>query len=393
MNVRSQKSIVSKRNFKKLMSTLLPIVKKVVSNQINKLKSCIMHKIRPNKRQNTLKSVSNREIKSLKNNFRVKATKGIINTPKIVTEKPLIVEEPKVVTLSKIATKPKKVIKPKKVNKAEIVIKENPNYGDFRNRVIKQLKKYFKKLHDAKKSKYLDDDDVEYKGITDLELLFEEIDENDYYKPILVKSFHNDGYKEYESRGDKNKSLSIEEYLNKIIPYLKELINNHKAIENGSREWKIQLNANIKNVSLDDAMDIRTFYVWSKNEEIRLGNETDDIVESLINSFLNNYQREQQVWREKSNLVFDCVDSMCYKFHKTSIKRGSSYINSPEWIANKTATINPKNTKCNCCFAYSINVALNHQNIKNHPERIVNIIPFKDQYDWEGIDLPAGIKD
>ena len=100
-----------------------------------------MHKIRSNKRQNSLKNVSNREIKSLKNNFRAKATKGIINTPKIVTEKPLIVEEPKVVTLSKTATKPRKVIKPKKVNKAEIVIKKNHNYGDFRNRVIKQLKK------------------------------------------------------------------------------------------------------------------------------------------------------------------------------------------------------------------------------------------------------------
>ena len=99
------------------MFALLPIVKKVVSNQINKIKSRIMHK-----RQNTLKSVSNREIKSLKNNFRVKATKGIINTPKVVPEKPLIVEELKVVTLSKIATKPKKIIKPKKVDKAEIVI-------------------------------------------------------------------------------------------------------------------------------------------------------------------------------------------------------------------------------------------------------------------------------
>ena len=84
---------------------------------------------------------------------------------------------------------------------------------------------------------------------------------------------------------------------------------------------------------------------------------------------------------------------MRYKFHKTSLKREGSYIKSPEWIANKKATINPKNTKCNCCFAYSINVALNHQNIKNHPERIVNIIPFKDQYDWEGIDFSAGIKD
>ena len=70
-------------------------------------------------------------------------------------------------------------------------------------------------MHDAKKSKYLDDDDVEYKGISDLELLFEEIDESDYYEPILVKRFHKDGYKEYESRGDKNKSLSVEEYLDK----------------------------------------------------------------------------------------------------------------------------------------------------------------------------------
>ena len=190
-------------------------------------------------------------------------------------------------------------------------------------------------MRDAKKSKYLDDDDVEYKGITDLELLFEEIDENDFYKPILVKSFLNKGYKEYESREDKNKPLSIEEYLNMIIPYLKELINNHKAIENGSREWKIQLNANIKNFSLDDARDIRTFYVWSKNEEIRLGNETNNIVESLINSFLNNYQKEQQVSREKSNFAFDFVDSMRCKFHNTSLKIGSPYIKSPEWIANK----------------------------------------------------------
>ena len=114
MKMRMQKSSVLKRNFKKLMSALLPIVKRGISNQINKIKSHIIHKILPNKRQNTLKSVSNRVIKSLKNNFRVKATKGIINTPKIVKEKPLIVEEPKLVTLSKIATKPKKVSKPKK---------------------------------------------------------------------------------------------------------------------------------------------------------------------------------------------------------------------------------------------------------------------------------------
>ena len=77
-------------------------------------------------------------------------------------------------------------------------------------------------------------------------------------------------------------------------------------------------------------MNFRTFYVWSKYEEITLGNETDDIVKSLTNSFVNNYQKEQQVLREGSNFVFECVDLMSYHIHKTSLKRGSSYIKSSE---------------------------------------------------------------
>ena len=109
MKTKTQKSIVLKRNFRNLMSILLPIAKKVISNQINKIKSRIMRKIRPNKIQNTPKRVSNREIKSLENNFSVKATKNIINTPKIVIEKSPIVAKPNVVILSKIATKPKKL--------------------------------------------------------------------------------------------------------------------------------------------------------------------------------------------------------------------------------------------------------------------------------------------
>ena len=96
--------------------------------------------------------------------------------------------------------------------------------------------------------------------------------------------------------------------------------------------------------------------------------------------------------RNGSGFVFESVDLLSYHVHKTSLKRGKSYIKSPEWVLNKRATINPKN-KDNKCFQYSITVALNHQNIENHPERISNIKPFIDQYNWEGIDFPAGIKD
>ena len=157
-------------------------------------------------------------------------------------------------------------------------------------------------------------------------------------------------------------------------PYLIDLINNHKT-----KEYKIQINMHVNFLSLNDTGEIRTIFVWSDNEEIRLGNETDDIIKGRINSFLNNYQKEETIFRNGSNFVFESVDLLSYHIHKTSLKRGKSYIKSPEWILNKRATINPKN-KDNKCFQYSITVALNHQNIESHPERISNIKPFIDQY-------------
>ena len=96
--------------------------------------------------------------------------------------------------------------------------------------------------------------------------------------------------------------------------------------------------------------------------------------------------------RKGNDFIFESVDFLSYSVHKIGLKKGKSYIKSPEWVLNKRATINPKN-KDNKCFQYSITVALNHQNIENHPERISNIKPFINQYNWEGIDFAAGIKD
>ena len=82
-----------------------------------------------------------------------------------------------------------------------------------------------------KKEKYCyhDRDDPDYYGIRDIENLFGKADEEDYYKPILVKSAFKGNYKIYESRGDKEKKLSIKQYLFKIIPHLSDMINDHKA--------------------------------------------------------------------------------------------------------------------------------------------------------------------
>ena len=177
------------------------------------------------------------------------------------------------------------------------------------------------------------------------------------------------------------------------MPYLSDLINDHKAIRKHSNEWKIQINTHVNFVSSNATGETRTIFVWSDSKEIRSDNEAGDIVKGLLNSFLNNYQKEEMVLRNGSNFVFESVDLLSYNIHKASMKRGKSYMKSLEQVVNKRATINPKNLSDNKCFQYSITVALHHQGIENHPERITNIEPHIGLYNWEGIEFPTGIKE
>ena len=112
------------------------------------------------------------------------------------------------------------------------------------------------------------------------------------------------------------------------MPYLRDIINDHKAIRNESKEWKIQINIHVNFVSSNDTGKIRIIFVWSDNKEIRSGNETDDIIKGLLQSFLNNYQEEEIILRKGSDFVFESVDLLSYHVHKTSLKRGKSYIKS-----------------------------------------------------------------
>ena len=55
-------------------------------------------------------------------------------------------------------------------------------------------------------------------------------------------------------------------------------------------------------------------------------------------------------------------------------------MDSPDWIKNKRATINPINKKDNKCFQYIVTVTLNHEEIKKDVQRIMKIKPFMNKY-------------
>ena len=65
-------------------------------------------------------------------------------------------------------------------------------------------------------------------------------------------------------------------------------------------------------------------------------------------------------------------------------------IDSPNWIKNKKATINPITKKDKKCFQYAVPVPLNHEEIKNNLQKTK---PFTNKYNWEGINFPSGKDD
>ena len=69
------------------------------------------------------------------------------------------------------------------------------------------------------------------------------------------------------------------------------------------------------------------------------------------------------------------------------MKGGGSYIDSPDLIKNKKATLNPIDKKDNKCFQYAVTVVLNHEEIRKDPQRITNIKPFRNKYNWKKIFL------
>ena len=191
--------------------------------------------------------------------------------------------------------------------------------------------------------------------------------DKDHYKPVLVKSGYNNNYVQYESKGDE--ILSIQEYLALIEKYLRKLINQYKK----EGEWKIQLIAEIIFISLKPGSDeTRVMYTRTYNEEFMNGDDTNEIIKLLFESFLQRFEENLQEKMRGSDFEFDGINFFYYNFNKTSINRGGSYIDSPKWLKDKKSTINPKNND-HKCFQYAGTLALNFDNINNHRKKYLKL--------------------
>ena len=182
--------------------------------------------------------------------------------------------------------------------------------------------------------------------------------------------------------------MSLDEYPNKIEIYLKDIIIN---LQN-SDAWKIQLTIAINIIYSKDTEEERVLHLNSDIIKFTSYSESNNVIKKLFKLLRSKYQVNLETSMKGSNFTFDSVQLMHYKCHKVEFKRDGSYIDSPNWLKNKKATINPKDQD-DKCFQYVATVALNFDEIESRSERVSNIKLFMNKYNWEGINYPSKLDD
>ena len=172
-----------------------------------------------------------------------------------------------------------------------------------------------------------------------------------------------------------------------IRPDLRDLINRRKLIEilnnnnnnnndNDCGEWKIMLRMHVKCISTRSFIETRTMHPKSRQVEVYVGSNTENVINTLFNTLLQNFQLIQETSDERgSEFIPDSVELLEYELHKINIIRAELYIPSPDWIASKKVTINPKNEKDNECFKWSIIAGLNYNEINE--KELKKLLKFK----------------
>ena len=99
--------------------------------------------------------------------------------------------------------------------------------------------------------------------------------------------------------------LPIEDYLDKIEPYLKDLIDGHKTHD----EEKVQLTMKINFISSKNSDETRTMHIKNKMiTEIIIDKKTDEIIEELFNSLLQMTPKNLEEPMKRNEFIFDNAD-------------------------------------------------------------------------------------
>ena len=90
----------------------------------------------------------------------------------------------------------------------------------------------------------------------------------------------------YQSNGDRNKNLSVKEYLNEIKPYLKDIITDLQK----SGTWKKQSTVSINSIFSKDTDQEQIMHLKSDNIEVITYDNVNEVTEEIFELLLSRYK-------------------------------------------------------------------------------------------------------
>ena len=118
-------------------------------------------------------------------------------------------------------------------------------------------------------------------------------------------------------------------------------------------------------------------------------NDKDETVTAMIEHM--KQQIENPTLRN-SKFVFDGVIHMDINFHRLNLTRGSSYIPLPDWLSEKKAIINPKNSDMEC-FKWAVIAAMKWEEMQRDHQRVSKFRRYENEFDWSGLEFPVCLRD
>ena len=137
-----------------------------------------------------------------------------------------------------------------------------------------------------------------------------------------------------------------------------------------------------------------THFLRSDNIICLPSSNTIDILDQLLASLYEKYQQDLKITHASSSFIYESVEECNFDFIKIDLRRGASYIETPNCLKSKKSTINPKNTQDVYCFTYAATIAFFHKESGTNPERISQKLRiYTQRFNWHDIDFPASYVD
>ena len=78
-----------------------------------------------------------------------------------------------------------------------------------------------------------------------------------------------------------------------------------------------------------------THFSHSDNMICLPASNTDDILDKLWASLYEKYQQDLKITHASSSFIYESVEECNIDFNKIDLRRGASYIETPNWLKSK----------------------------------------------------------